>query len=56
MEDARFDRLARKIGVLTTGRTTLAAAVGAALGVLGWAESEAAKSGACKQQCPECQR
>ena len=59
MDAYRFDSLARTITTIGSRRSTLAAAIGAALGVLGLADPEdavAGNSGKCKPKCDECQK
>ena len=56
MEDTRFDAIAKALGSAASRRLTLSALLSGALGRLGLAETEAAKSGKCKPTCDECQK
>ena len=56
MDENRFDDMAKTLGAQTTRRLTAGALLAGALGVLGVAETEAARSGKCKPKCGECER
>ena len=55
MDPNRFDAITKAPVSQTNRRRTLSLVLGGALGLLGWAESEAGKSGKCKPACHECQ-
>jgi hypothetical protein len=55
METTRFDAIAKAFGSSATRRRALAALFGGTFGSLGFADAEAAKSGACRPACTVCQ-
>lgn len=56
MDAKLFDSMSKALITAANRRSTLAAALGGALGLGGLAESEASKNGKCKPKCDECNK
>jgi hypothetical protein len=56
LDSRRFDALARTLSAARSRRRLVATAISGALGTLGLAQVEAARTGNCKPTCGECEQ